>query len=569
MNKMAVAVAVLALGAGGYYFSQQNDAVTVTANPMLDYIPADTLVFSGQLTPFPIADYLHSTAGNKPSLTAEQLGDISQFSQAHEKFFFSLYKQYLQMLNSPEQLITHYGLPETMQSFFYTLGALPVMKLQIANPQAFWAELDRAEQESGFTHSKSSIGGVDYRAYRLTGEFDEETIDVIFAEQQGWLTMTLNTSFNQPALFETALGVNKVPNPLSATTMLNDIATKHDFTNDSISFINHVELVKGLTTEDGNMLAKQLTKLANMQNDDALTQIRTPVCQSEFMAIANNWPRTVLGFKSFNVTREQSDFDARFVIESNNTVILNALSNLRGFIPDFDDAEHILSLGMGVDVGKLASSLNDVYTEMTSTSYQCQALAELQQGSQEFNPAMLGMMTGMANGVKGVSLSVLDYTLTEVNGSPAFKKLDALMTLSADNPSMLLSMVKPFYPPLAQVDLSSGEVVDVSSLLMLPPELGVQANMAIKGNHLVIYSGKGASLAERVAKQSLTSNGLISFGVDYQKMISPLVTMMEQNGEPVPEELTMMKDYKMKLKMSVDITSEGIEVGSKMSAKAP
>jgi len=50
MNKMAVAVAVLAVGAGGYYFSQLSN--TVALNPILDYVPADTLAFSGQLSPF-------------------------------------------------------------------------------------------------------------------------------------------------------------------------------------------------------------------------------------------------------------------------------------------------------------------------------------------------------------------------------------------------------------------------------------------------------------------------------------------------------------------------------------
>ncbi|MBB1382669.1 hypothetical protein H5071_12095, partial [Shewanella sp. SR41-2] len=63
MNKMAIAAVVLAVGAGGYFLSQQGTSV-VKNDPMLDYVPADTLAFSGQLVPFPLKDYLYSIAGN-------------------------------------------------------------------------------------------------------------------------------------------------------------------------------------------------------------------------------------------------------------------------------------------------------------------------------------------------------------------------------------------------------------------------------------------------------------------------------------------------------------------------
>ncbi|GAA0788052.1 MULTISPECIES: hypothetical protein [Pseudomonadati] len=571
MNKMAVAVAILAVGAGGYYFSQQSN--TVALNPILDYVPADTLAFSGQLTPFPIKDYLYSTAGNAQGYSIEQLNELTDFTEPHEKFFLSLYKQYLSLMTDPDTLVAHYGLPDEMQSYAYTLGALPVMKLQLADAKAFWRELDRAEQESGLVHTSATIAGLEYRAYRITGADSEETVDVVFAENQGWLTITLNTSLNQAELLETALGAKKVVNPISATTILDDIAKQHHFTQDSISFVNHVELIKGITTVDGNMLAKQITQLASLQDDNPFAELHSEQCKTELMAIANNWPRTVMGFNSYSVSREESAFDARVVIESKNAVILNALTKMRGFIPDFgaDAANHILSVGLGMDVAQLAPSLNAVWKDLTTPTYQCQALAESQYALTEFNPAMVGMMTGMANGVKGLNLTVMDYQLKDADGSPAFDKLDALVSLSAENPAMLVDMVKPFYPPLAQVNLAvDGDAVDVTSLLMLPPEFGVQAKMAIRGQHLVLFTGDAAqSLADQLAKQPLVANGLVNFTADYEKMFSPLITMIEQSGEQVPEELSMMKDYNMRMQMTVDINSQGIEIGSKMSSKAP
>ncbi|WP_445777616.1 hypothetical protein [Shewanella sp.] len=571
MNKMAIAAVVLAVGAGGYLLTQQGASVG-TSDPMLDYIPADTLAFSGQLAPFPLKDYLYSIAGNYQAQGLDELLQVDDSSSPQERFFVSLYKQYMTLLPTPDALLSTYGLADSIKSYFYTLGALPVMKTQLSNPAAFWLELDRAEQESGLVHTKGNAGGSEYRAYALTDADDKEQINLIFAEKQGWLTVTLNTSVNDVSLLETALGEKKVDNPLSGTTMLQDIASAHGFMQDSISFINHVELVKGLTTTGGNMLAKQISKMAEIQGEDPLAEFKTPTCQTEFAAIAANWPRTVMGLNSYSISRAESTIDAAVVVESNNQVILSALNKMRGFIPSFsnNDHENILSLGLGMDVNQLAPALNEIWKDLQTPSYQCEALAQLKGELDDLNPAMVGMMTGMANGVKGMSVTLADYKLAETNGEPSFEKLDALISISAEKPMMLIDMAKPFFPPLASVDLKdNGDPVDITPMLMLPPEYGVSAKMAIKGNHLVVYTGdRGTELADGLYKQTLDANGFFDFAVDYQKMFMPLVDMIEMSGEPMPAELSALKDYNMRLNMSVDFTEKGIVIGSKVNSKA-
>lgn len=571
MNKMAIAAVVLAVGAGGYFLSQQGASV-VKNDPMLDFIPADTVMFSGQLAPFPLKDYLYSIAGNYQTNGMDEILQLNASSSEQERFFVSLYKQYMNVLPTPDVLLATYGLPDSVKSYFYTLGALPVMKIQLSNPDAFWAELDRAEQDSGLAHTTGIVGETEYRAYSLTDANEQEQINLVFAEKQGWLTVTLNTSFNQVELLEMALGEKPVEQPLSGTTLLQDIAKSHGFMQDSISFVNHVELIKGLTTADGNMLAKQISKMAETQGEDPFAELKIPTCQTEFAAIAANWPRTVMGLNSYSISREESDIDAVVVVESHNQVILSALAKMRGFIPAFDNSDHdnILSMALGLDVNQLAPALTEVWKDLQTPSYQCEALAQMQGELDELNPAMLGMMTGMANGVKGMSVTLADYKLTEVNGEPSFEKLDALVTVSAENPIMLIDMVKPFFPPLANIDLKdNGDPVDITPLLMLPPEFGVSAKMAVKGNHLVVYTGdRGTELADGLFKQTLSANGFFDFAVDYQKMFMPLVDVIEMSGEPMPEELEALKDYNMRLKMSVDFTDKGIVIGSKVNSKA-
>jgi hypothetical protein len=191
-----------------------------------------------------------------------------------------------------------------------------------------------------------------------------------------------------------------------------------------------------------------------------------------------------------------------------------------------------------------------------SPRFQCEPLAQLQAELEQANPAMIGMATGMADGVKGIGLSVLDFELDMAGGEPNLKKLDSLLSLSADDPAFLLEMVKPFAPMLAGIDLKSGEDVDLSDFI--PPEFGVSAKLGLRGQHLVLFTGEGSKkLADGLKGEALTANGLYSMSADYGRMMGPVMAMLEASGEEIPPELQGLENYKMKVQMAVDVVPEG------------
>lgn len=122
---------------------------------------------------------------------------------------------------------------------------------------------------------------------------------------------------------------------------------------------------------------------------------------------------------------------------------------------------------------------------------------------------------------------------------------------------------------LAEVQLAeNGDATDLSPLLMLPPELGIKPMLAIKGQHLVVYSGdKGLALAKKLASEKLSANGMYSLSADYGKMFTPVITLLEMSGEPIPEEVQMLKDYNMRIQMSFDVNKQGIVLGSVVNSK--
>ncbi|EDQ02115.1 hypothetical protein [Shewanella benthica] len=544
MKKILIAAAVVAVGAGGYWFSQQSGGEASQSNEVLASVPADTPIFSGQLTPFPIKSYINSLSQSYKTYPEDMFAELEQSDDAKAKFFVSLSRTYMDSMESGQQFVTTFGLADEVRSYFYTLGLLPVLKLDVEKPEAIWALLDKAEKDSGFSHQMKTLKGLSYRSYTLTDAGDAEPIELVFSQQDGLLTITLNASILAEETLETALGINPVTPSLADSKILQDIIKTHGFSDAAVGFINHQELVKAITTKDGNQLARQVTAILAQEGEDPLLELRTPECHSEFTAIAANWPRTVFGLNSISIGDQETSLDFSTVIESKNQTFLNALKSMRGFIPDYvkNSRDSVFSMGLGIELNQLVPSLTAVWDEMLQPQYQCQILQEFQQEMSGQNPAMLGMFTGMANGVRGVSAALFDYKFTELaagaQGEPSLESVDAIISLSADNPSILFNMVKPFAPGLANIQLpQDGSPVDLSQLLPLPPEYGISPKLALKGKHLVLYTGdKAEAVANKLADEKLDNNGLYSVYLDYSKVFAPILSLAEMTGEPLPEE---------------------------------
>ncbi len=565
-----------AIGAGAYLFNQQNSS---PAYNVLDYVPADTPLFAAQLAPFPLRDYIASAPKMVDPSDQTMMNELYNEGNPGANFVLSLAKTYQAGLADADLMMKTFGLPNEVRAYFYTLGLLPVFKIEIANEKAIWDLLDKTELESGFKHKKGDLKGQQYRRYPITDETDPINAEVIVAVNNGLLTITFSTAYNEPSLLETALGLSKPEHSLAATNTISDIVKKHNLKDASIAFINHIELIKGLTTKDGNQLAKQITRIEDKLGDNAtLSQIRNEQCAAELGAIANNWPRTVAGYTELNISEKESTIAVSTIVESKNKAILNALSALRGFIPQYTNNtnntnNNVFSMGLGFDVSKLAGTLNDIWGDLQTPTYRCQPLAEIQAQITQSGESigMVGMGANIANGVQGISIGVLDYTLSQLDKEPQLDSLDALFTLSAENPEQLFNSVKMFLPELQQIQLTTdGDVIELNTIMPIPSELNIAPKLAIKGKHLVIYNGeKGEKFANKLSSESLEKNGLYHFAFDFKKMVTPIITAAELSGEIIPEEAMFLTEYDARLQMSFDINEQGLIFKSKINNRAP
>ena len=91
MKKIVIAAAIIAAGAGAYWYTQHGSSSSASANPLLDYIPADTPVFTGQLKPFPLKNYLQSISSNYQQYSTDSLAQLGDLDSPMAKFFVSIY----------------------------------------------------------------------------------------------------------------------------------------------------------------------------------------------------------------------------------------------------------------------------------------------------------------------------------------------------------------------------------------------------------------------------------------------------------------------------------------------
>jgi len=575
MKRIIIAASVVTAAAGGYWVSQQPNNGFTNSYDALAYIPANTALFSGQLEPFPIRSYLNSVADTDKNISDEMIEEFYSSSEygtedKRMKFFISLTKSYMDSMESADKFIATMGVAEQMRGYIYTLGLVPVLKLEVTKPEAIWALLDKTELDSGLSHEQRQLKALTYRAYTLSDPDDEEIIELVFAQQNDFLTVTLNTSLNDTALLETAFGLSPVEDSLASTSMIEDIIETHGFSDNSVGYINHQAIISALTAPNESMLGKQIAKI--LRHDKSLQVLQTPACQTEFSAIAANWPRTVFGMNSLSITDSESTFDMSMVVESHNKTILSALKQLTGFIPSYvkDIDNTVFAMAVGLDAAQVAPAINSIWNDLQQPSYQCQPLQQMQHSISQKNPAMLSMMANIANGVKGLGLSVLDYSLDETKAEPALKGLDALVSQSADDPRALFNMMAAFRPELSQIKLpENNTVVELASLIPLPPIPGVNVKLLMTDNHMIIFTGaKAEKVAQNLGTEPLVNNGFYSLSLDYGKAFTPLVSMAEMSGQELPDEVAAFKDYDVRLNTGLDINEQGIVVNSYMNAKA-
>ncbi len=567
MRKSLIAAAVIAAGVFAWYkFGAPQSAAQLSA---LDYVPADTALFSAQLEPVDLPSYLSSIGMGPQYYNAASLAQFDEMlagaQSSSEKFVLALGRSYLAALATPAEISAKTGVKTQMRSLLYLVGLAPVLKVELGDEAAFWAMFDGIEQQSGLSHIPQQLGEQKYRQYKLSHE--ELALDLLVSIKDGWATLTLTSDKFDAAHLAIALGSQKPEQSLSSTKYLQQVSKKYELDQGSVGYVSSLELSKVLTSKDGNRLAKDVEAIFGAELGVALAPWRDASCQTDVAAIASSWPG-LFASNRFEVAATATKVHSKMLIPTENAQTLAALEQLQGFIPagtgQLSGQTALLELAFGLDVGQLSAAVGKLWDNLTTTQYQCAPLVEWQQALKQNNPMPMLMMAGMAAGVQGVSLKVNQLDIDVVQQIP--KTVDAMFVLSANNVKQLFDSVKALQPALANVELPpAGESLPLADKIPQLAMLGIQPSLLASEHHLVIYSGDQAlQQAKALATQPLSKSGLLAFGMDYQQFFSTLKTTLESSGEPVPDDMAMLMQTNMQVGMQMKMAPQGIVLQSTM-----
>lgn len=572
MRKTLIAVAVLAAGAVVYYTSKGQSIASV---PELDYVPADTVLFSGQFEPVNMTDYLSSIGLGPQYYSDPELEQLftevseSSDSSAQVKFGVALVRNYLDAFKAGSEFVKLTGIKEKMRSLTYMAGLSPVMRFEVADEQAFFSFFDRVEQDSGFSHEALSVEGAAYRRYRF--DADDVSIDLLVSVQRGWATLAITSEKLSSATVAELLAVTKPTHNLGSSDLLQNYADKYDLSKDALGYISFTELGQALTNTDGNRLARDVSSLFGDKLQPLWADWQNNACQQDVSSITANWPGVFFDSKLDYSQSSQTSISGKMLIASNNKVVLDALTSMRGYLPP-----HLLSnkpgamfhFGLGLDPVQLSAAVGKIWGNITEPAYSCQPLAQLQQQMKQSNPVARLAMAGMANGVQGISVTINHAELDPASMMPS--NVDALVTLSVANARGFVEGLAALTPAAAEIELpATGEEVNLADIVPQAAAVPVDTKLKLAEDHLLIYAGEtGKQQANAVAGAALGKNGLLSFGMNYSEFFRLMAVSMESTGQPVPESFQTFEEMNMKLSMTMDISSQGIVTQSNMELSA-
>jgi hypothetical protein len=545
---------------------------------MLTLVPDDTIFFSGVSEPFPFKEFMQWNASHfkLPSdlNTKELLKTEKELDTDGQRMAVQLWQDYIASVMSPGMQIESWGFDDTPTFASYAIGLSPVLlRISLKDVQRFNNKIAELEEKAKVKTKPETLGQATFHRYSLSKQ--EPQVSLIIGVDGSNAVFMIDIGVDSQQTLSLALGQNKPEKSLLQSGRLPSLQEKYKLGSSWLAYIDHQQLIKGLTTKDGNRMAKMLQLLA-LQSKDAnnkkqLDELQTEGCRTDLQAMGTNWPQTVAGYTALDLKAKPSRINSIMVVESNDKSLLEGLKSLRGFVPDYKGIDAAFSFGLGLNVENIAPVVLKQWTEITQKQYNCGPLKEMQTALKEKNPAAASIATSMVAGVRGIAFSLFSLTMdkAEAGGTPMPKDLDAVISLSAKDPVALVQMAAAMLPQVEALKIpADGTPVN----LPLPIPLPFTPMAAINGSHLTVYAGKQAEqTAKALGKASLdSSSGFMAGAIDYGRyygLIADVMPALGKNDASTTQAMTILeavRTAKMRLLMDMDFTDRGIEVKADM-----
>lgn len=523
VKRLAIACAALALAACG----KKAD----TSDP-LAFIPADTPYVVANVEPLPEATVQVFAAQMKvfwpvmfdqfaPVLT--ELEKDPKHADA-ARVVRALYDE-LAPRDTPEKL-AEIGLGMKVRSALYGVGLIPVLRVELADADAFRAAVARVETKSGAKLGTGRIGDQDLW---IVGT---ENVHGLIAIQGRHLVATLAPTSADEALKRRLLGLDRPESSLAASGELVALNKAEGYLPYGSGWLDLRRVVALIDRDPGY---HAFAKLAT-ETPPALDA----TCRAEAEAIVAHMPRASFGYTALDA----GHMTMRSLLELDPALAQSVQALAVPPPGSASTARNLLDLSLSVPVLKLKDFVEKQADAIIAAPYQCEALASLNGSAADLKakigqtvPPPLSDLTGLR-----ISLDRFDWTADK----PDFA---AKLLVASGDPATLVSMAQLAVPALRDVQIRpDGTPVD----LALPPEAAgfvefAQAAMVPQALGIAFGTGSaGGDLGSWIAEPAATDAQLLSFR--YSSRLYGLIgDATRRFAEAMPEEQRAMMDGQVRM----------------------
>lgn len=451
---VAVAMAVSAAGCGHAQLAraQTTPAATHARPPaagaaFLRLIPADTPYVLAGLEPLPEAyvqrQYLDRAAQYERLfrlLIRARKRHPAAFAKLdwRARFAFALIDELGGKLSRSS--LARLGITLTPRYALYGIGLLPVVRIELADPDAFRAAAGRIVRRLGVAVRTRHIRGQAYWEFHHAVSDDVSVAAAIVGHD---LVVAAVADGTRDAVLPLAFGITRPRRSLADTGALRQVLAAYHLTpRGAAGYVDLVAIAEQAMGGGHGVAAEVARALALGSSDQA--------CRDEIPDLLEMAPRLVFG------TRELSSraVSAALVLELRPD-IARALSETRAAVPGLSVAYTRgakLAVGAGLSLRRFGAFAVAQARELAKRKFRCSALAKL--------PARAGRAASMLAALTSPPLSAVTGAVIVMRAGDFSKPLPTglrgVTILGTDDPQQLLKLVAKAVPALAAVPVKTG-----------------------------------------------------------------------------------------------------------------
>ena len=495
MKKVLFGAGALLLVAGvGYYLMKPgapgagHSALSVAGGP-LDYVPADSAFVLANVEPMPKAVTeawmkQFASVGGIYAMQARMLEKELADEGADGKGLNWVRALAAELKDrTAEQLMAELGIDLQMRYAVYAVGAHPVVRFELADPDKTRAFVARIEQKAGGKMPGAKIDSLEYWNFVAAGEEGGRMVAAIDGSQ---LVFGLLGEGGDDAALRDVLGLNRPKQSIAAAGTLVQLNQEFGYTPYSSGYVDTRRLI---ALVDDAKPAPDAPQAAELK----------ATCEKDYDAIAKAVPRFVFGYSKF----EAKSMQANMLLELRPDIAKD-LQPLPAPMPGLGaTAGSALNFGFSMNLEALANFVNKQADAVIAAPYACPALVDLNDGAkkakEQFSNPMLYATAAAFNAVHVIATR-FKMPQVGVEAAPSEPEFAGKLLIGSRSPTGLIGMLGGFAPQIAALQLQpNGELKELPADPSMPVKGPMHAVMTDSAIGVSVGEGESATLKDALA----------------------------------------------------------------------